>query len=527
MQIGHATAMRLVLGEMHHQNLMVRIPHYAHQEYKDTLAAFGVSLPSFPFDPCIHQTPVDSIYEALSSMTFEEAYRHFRVYQVFRHETAHYRHSCSTTAGLVTFLLSADQIGMARGLLAQLLPEVFVPECPKGFIPILGIPSRPSQFSEKVLSAARFVQQFLYSCSNAGAFWAAPPESAQSFGMTPTQFMAHLDELERVLLQGLVELPSVQVISEFSPRHGLTVENLFEGLATLYDIRDISLIDRGRTALLAARLYGEIAFSGGTYNAVMNYCDRVWKQHRPFDMMLALDLALMTPIFNRIGAMYREGLKWEDLHPVLRFYKIVDELAWRVPLTPGSDFDTDYEQCADSICRALDWPLLRDICASVTIKPPFDVEHYGGIRVEVMTKFSHAMRLRRESQLSVAHPSFGPIEVRNEVIKLVRPSIQFWADGMAIGTIIDPCVYFDILAHLLTESLVTDCLSAISIDRTRKMVSDIAVTIERGRKQGIAQAILCEDAAPFDVLGWFEVVCQNTFRVHLNSLKALSFGNSE
>lgn len=514
------------LGTTYYRSLIVQVHK---SSYKSLEKALEMIAGDFDhnysgFDPQISSISLPTVQTVLQSLSTSDARSIFRVIQVQKHESHHYQLLCGTSAGIVAFLVAADIIGPLRSALSDLIPNHFFPKCPQGFMPISGIPRYPRIFDPDTITAAELVNGLVRSRARLLRCWLGsyPFREMDVRGNTSAiadaeEFLLYLRDLEEDVFLELPHRFQFDPSDVVSQKTHIGIRELLEAHARMYDIM---MVENFVTSFdLKEQLHQEMS-SGNVYTAVMRHCEDVFGSTRVWDIVLAVDLALMTPVLSVFSPLVDRPLDWSDLHPGLRFERIVECIKDTPPLTQD-DMHQRYNDRCEAICKELNWPTPLQMAGVLRGNLKYNREVIGEIRCYALDNFIASGSIRSETPSFFAMEGFGHIDKVATFLKSFHPPMQFWSDGFQLGRVIHPETVLNLLCTILANSLAEDCLYRSNLLNTYRLWGDIRRGLETYRERGIQRGGSPAPGGIYDLLDEFlNIVSRNTFGIELEGFRS-------
>jgi hypothetical protein len=484
--------------------LSVWITTHSYSQYCQTIEQLGMTLGESPL-----VVPIDTIRKAMSRPTYPAQRDQFRILQVFNHECSHFRALCGTSAGALTYALASRRMLAIRQTVCTLVRHRLQNGALKGFLP-LGPLAVEDPLQRGTLGArSPHVTVAPRDAAKALSFWlSAGRRDPADASVTPVFLSACSDATRHFFNSTEFGPAALQGPNNTVANSGLTLGNLVEAQARLFDF---ALSTAMASPPFRASLLEELC-AHPDYVAAWEYLHRGCHDATFMDLAFCLDLALMPPIFVQ-SRMKPKTVKWPDIHPVLRFERIVKELPSLPRIT--TDFRNSYMDSATRICEAVGWPLPWEVFADHDKEQDIAPGPTDAAQRYMRNRVKEAATLRTTDRSFLAWPWAGE---NLAGLGGLNPPLQFWKDGLTWGVRLPLMEGYGLMKVALADALSTDCVTARS-PRTflalwRRMSDGLAAELTRRADQGMIGEVVDEGFSSLP-----DKVCEELFGVSLSYLR--------
>jgi len=500
--------------------LSVWIDNYTYGEYEKLSDSLGTETNGQQVT-----IPQERFSAFFSHQDTDQALHLFRTFQVHAHESGHYRNMCGTTAGMVTYLLASHRMAIQRTKVSHIITGLTSRQRANGFIPLWRIPKRQHGFPPDVVSALNQLQQDDLLLILPLQLWT---ERIKGQGLTSgdlSNFLASLAAVCNANTGEREELPLID--SKASPAvstSGLGLSALIEAHARIYDY--FQLIGMIQHSKLKSQLLAEMN-AIPEYVAAWLYLQRLCPQATLLDMAIALDIALMPPLLCTYPTGMGRPISWWDIHPVLRYERIVAAFRDRPGMVQLENFVESYSIIAESICTKYGWPFPWAMEASIPRQPQRGQDIAQTHRTHIFSRFALSSHVRANMPFFFAWPwSDHGKRFRAEF----SPPLQFWQDGLVWGYPVSVHDSHNMIRAIVVDAAVEDAMLRSGMVQSRivrsRVLDGVQAEIERSnisseRKRNFIQHIHTE------LLQVMNTAIHTHFGIALEDFKAISKTSAE
>ena len=364
------------------QSLSVWNTRYSYDEYHRLIELLGYTATGRPL-----AIDVKAIRNMIAQSSEKETIEFFRLLQVFNHECSHYRTLCSTTAGFLTYALASRRASILRNMVSGTIRKILKEKELSQFIPLSNCLTMPDHFQSGLVPEVKHIYQSYHESETSLKLWTGYVPHGYENAETIQKFLSDLSLIEKKWTGSPCERKIDIAEDNGEPESRIKLADIVESHARLFDFFQLCGVVEDRE--IRERLSRQLC-KGPEYTSAWQYLHRYCPDATFMDLAVALDLALMTPVFTILSPSVSKPPAWHDVHPALRFERIAKLLPSLPRISGEIELKGKYAELVTHICRTFQWPTPMEISANIVSVSALSVKSSDVLQAHVVSTFQES-----------------------------------------------------------------------------------------------------------------------------------------